>query len=652
MQFKHPEILYFIGFLLIPILVHLFQLQKFKKTPFTNVAFLQKIALQTRKSSRLKKWLILATRLLLLSAVIIAFSQPYFSTKKAEEKFHNFIYLDNSLSLNSNGEKGNLLQNAVKEIIENSSDKESYSLLTNFHFYKNINSEELKNTLLKLQPEANSTTIEDVLLKIKSSKSNEINTLNKVFILSDFQNNNKKNNIDFTNVNQSISFIKLISTKKNNLSIDSVFINNQNDIDISANVVIQNQGTEKKNISIALYNNEVVFAKQTFSIEENQKKTIIFPIQNQQRFHGKVNINFDDVFSFDNTFYFTLNSSKKINVLSLGSNHEFLSKIYTSNEFNFSRSTLQNINYKTVQKQDLIILNGLNELPILLTENLQKHLNEGKNLVVIPSTTIDISSYNSFFSALKIGRIQSNINDSLKITNINFKNPFFKNVFSKDVQNFQYPVVKNYYRTLFNTTSTLIDFENQQSFITKIATPKGNLFWSSSDLNIKNSNFINSPLVVPVFYNFGKLSATSPKLYYTVGETNFIDITTDLKKDEVLTIHNSSTSFIPLQQSYPEKAVLQTTDNPSANGLYTVNNRNNIIETIAFNYNKNESSIQFMNIRDLIKNNKNLHYSESITDVLKENKKNNKVTWLWKWFLALAIVSLIFEILILKFLKP
>jgi len=176
MQFKHPEILYFLGFILIPILVHLFQLQKFKKTPFTNVAFLQKIILQTRKSSTLKKWIILASRILLFTAIIIAFSQPYFSSKKAEEKQHTFIYLDNSLSLISKGEKGLLLQNSIKEIIENTSEKETYSLLTNSDFYEKINSIELKKVLLKLQTNASSRGLEEVLLKIKGSELNEINT--------------------------------------------------------------------------------------------------------------------------------------------------------------------------------------------------------------------------------------------------------------------------------------------------------------------------------------------------------------------------------------------------------------------------------------------------------------------------------------------
>nr|MBA3986579.1 BatA domain-containing protein [Flavobacteriales bacterium] len=64
MQFKHPELLYALFFLIIPILVHLFHLRKFQKTPFTNVKFLKKVTLHTRKSSQLKKWLVLTSRLL------------------------------------------------------------------------------------------------------------------------------------------------------------------------------------------------------------------------------------------------------------------------------------------------------------------------------------------------------------------------------------------------------------------------------------------------------------------------------------------------------------------------------------------------------------------------------------------------------------
>ena len=84
MQFKYPAVFYFLFVLIIPIVVHLFQLQKFKKIAFTNVQFLQKISLETRKSSRLKKLLLLATRMLCFLALLFTFSQPYFGDKKAE----------------------------------------------------------------------------------------------------------------------------------------------------------------------------------------------------------------------------------------------------------------------------------------------------------------------------------------------------------------------------------------------------------------------------------------------------------------------------------------------------------------------------------------------------------------------------------------
>jgi hypothetical protein len=81
MHFKHPEILWFLFLLIIPILVHLFQLRRFKKEFFTNVRFLKELSIQTRKSSKLKKYLLLATRLLLLAALILL-SRNRFSTLK------------------------------------------------------------------------------------------------------------------------------------------------------------------------------------------------------------------------------------------------------------------------------------------------------------------------------------------------------------------------------------------------------------------------------------------------------------------------------------------------------------------------------------------------------------------------------------------
>nr|WP_321540474.1 BatA domain-containing protein [Flavobacterium piscinae] len=47
--------------------------------------------MQTRKSSQLKKWLLLATRLLLLVAMIIAFAQPFLKPKTVKVVRMNYM---------------------------------------------------------------------------------------------------------------------------------------------------------------------------------------------------------------------------------------------------------------------------------------------------------------------------------------------------------------------------------------------------------------------------------------------------------------------------------------------------------------------------------------------------------------------------------
>ena len=649
MQFKNPEILYFLALLIIPIIVHLFQLQKFVKTPFTNVAFLQKIAQQNRKSSHIKKWLILATRMLLFTAIIFAFSQPYFSNKTANQKQHNFIYLDNSLSTNSKGKKGNLLQIAAQEIIKNVSKKDVYSLQTNSDFYTEITKPELKNILLNIKETAKKINLATVLLKFGSKTKNQINNLSKTILISDFQNNYIN---EFTNVTPSFSAIKLTSSVKSNLSIDSIYITNINATNFTLNVLIQNQGVAKKEVPVAIYNDKKLISKLTSSFDNDTKKTIEFKIKNQQEFNGKIVLNFSDTFGFDNVFYFAFKNDQKINVLSIGKKANFLSKIYTKNEFNFTQETVQNINYNSILKQQLIILNEVENISEILSKKIIEFSKNGGSLVIVPNEKLNVGSYNSLLKKLNIGEIQSKKTDSLKITNINFKHPFFKNVFSKKVTNFQFPIVKNYFPILSKKASKIISFENGISFISQIKNKNNNTYWVASSLDKKNSNFINSPLIVPVFYNFGKLSFKHKKLYYRIASENKIDVETKIEKDKVLKISNAKNSFIPLQQKFLNKVRIITKEQPLKPGFYAVLKNNDTILKLAYNYPKEESLLNFMDLNELKKQHKNITVSNSIADIFKEINKKNEVHWLWKWFLALAIVSLLLEILILKFYKP
>jgi hypothetical protein len=650
MQFKHPEIFYFLFVLLIPIIVHLFQLQKFKKIAFTNVAFLKKISLETRKSSRLKKWLILSTRLLAFLAILFTFSQPYFSNKKAEEKNHNFIYLDNSLSLNTNSSDGNQLKLAAQEIIKNSSNSDEYSLVTNDEIYTNITKNELDQLLKNIEFTSKKSSIQEKILEIESQKNTKTNTLYKNILVSDFQNIDKNKNNEFTNVNSAFLLAKTNFSQKNNVSLDSIFINNNSSEEISITLIVKNQGEAKENIPIALYNDEDLVNKRSFSIEKDNTRNIEFSIPKTNQFKGKVQITFNDIFLFDNVFYFSINTRKKTNVLSIGKDSNSFPNIFTEDEFNFTDFTIQNVNYNLIPNQQLIILNQVENIPNVLQNTIFQFVKDGGHLLIIPDQKIDIQSYNRLFAKFTSGTITRVQRDSLKITNINYQHPLYSDVFSKRVKNFQYPTVSLSYQNSFQGDA-IVSYENRKSFLQEIDNSFTNIYWFSSPLDVSTTNFSNSPLIVPTLYNIGQQSLKISKPYYTIQEESVIEINKKVGKDEILTISNAEESFIPLQQSFSSKVRLTTYDQPKKDGFYQIALKQDTLKTVAYNYSNKESILSFYNIKELERKNSNFKAYDSIEELFRDLNEKNEVQWLWKLFLTIAIVSLLLEILILKFFK-
>ena len=173
MQFKNPEIFYLLFLLLIPILIHLFHLQRFKKVAFTNVKFLKEIELETRKSSKLKKLLILLSRLLTMACLIFAFAQPYINNNEKKAIFQRIIYLDNSLSMQAKDKgSGDQLQINKNLLIDGLPENDlNYTLITNEKIQENLNYTTLKKALLAvnfhpIKKEINQVLLETSVLEI------------------------------------------------------------------------------------------------------------------------------------------------------------------------------------------------------------------------------------------------------------------------------------------------------------------------------------------------------------------------------------------------------------------------------------------------------------------------------------------------------
>lgn len=642
MQFKHPEILYFLFLLVIPILVHLFQLRKFKTEYFTNVKFLKELVVQTRKSTKIKKYLLLASRLLLLAFLIFAFAQPFFKAKDSKNSSNElYIVLDNSFSMQAKGKKGELLKRAVQDLLENTPENANFSLITCSDNYWNTDIKSIQKELQNLKYSASSFQLENLLAKIKAHKS----AFNKDIVVITDAVGLQSNQIKKSKDDENLYFIISEAEKTDNIAIDSVFINQTMDNFYEIGVKMDAFGEDFKDIPIALYNNNKLVAKTLVNFE-SKSKTVNFTIP-KENFHGYVAIT-DNGLEYDNTYFFSISKPEKSNVISIGEPEKsaFLSKIYTAKEFNFSNSSLQSLDYNLIEKQDAIVLNELKDIPQALQTTLKSFVQKGGNVIVIPNAETSISNLNSLMANFGGIQFKSLGTTEKVISKINFNHPIFTNVFEKKITNFQYPNTKLSFE-ISNSGPQILDYNDQSSFLSGTKIGVATVYVFSAPINKINSNFQNSPIIVPTFFNMAQNAQKTGVTALIIDENQPFIVETLLGKDEIVTIKNESENFIPVQQILNNKVKLTFNDNPKEAGNFGIFSNQKIIENISFNYNRTESNLSNAN-PDAVSDFKEISNVNSIFDTLQTDRIDNQI---WKIFVILALLFVVIEILIQKFVK-
>ena len=640
MQFKYPELFYAFFLLLVPILIHLFQLRKFKTELFTNVAFLKHLKLKTRKSSQLKKWLVLASRLLFLAMLVFAFAQPFYSKFKQENlSKETVIYLDNSYSLKAKGQKGELFQEALQDLISKLPNSETISVLTNTEVYRNTTLKAIKNELLKTPFTANQIPYKSALLKASSLFSkNEESRKNLIFV-SDFQDNNVL--FDASKKGYQLDLVQLKPENTNNTFIDSIYIA-ESSINTKELVVKIGSKTNKEELlPLSLYNDNVLVTKSSITTKNGSETR--FTIPNTESFNGKISFN-DNNLAFDNDYYFSIKKQDFINVLEIKSAtaNDFLKRIYTKDEFVFTSVEQNQLDYSLIEKQNTIILNDLEQLPQSLISALLNFKTNGASIIVIPNKESNVTTYNTLLKNLNFGRLDVLNSTKKSITNINYAHPLYaKNVFEKQVKNFQYPTVNSFFNPTFNNTSSVLKFENNTPFLAS----KNNTFVFTASLNNGNSNFTLQNLVVPTFYNIALQSLPTQQLNYRIGETHNISINNQIDNDKVIHLKNGEFSFIPLQKKQKNNVILTTSELPEVAGHYKAQYVTNTLQTLSYNYNTKESVLRYHNLNAFD------NVSTNLSTVINSIQSDFKINALWKWFVIFALLFLCIEMLLLKFLK-
>lgn len=634
MQFTYPNVLWALLLLLIPIIVHLLQLRRFKKTPFTNVKLLQKVIAQSSKSQNLKKYLLLLTRLLLIASLVFAFTQPFLSENTASTERELVVYLDNSFSMEAPTNSGTLLSTAVQEFLERLPPESQFSLITNNVTIPETNLKFVQDPLLQIRPTPVQLNLEEIFLKANALFTSDTNVRKDLVIISDFQRSMALQNVTPPETID-LHAIQMTPESVLNISLDSAFISPVSSSTLELTVSLS--GMEDGSIPVSLYNNDRLVAKTAAEFNSSNQSTLSFTLPQDEKLLGRISI-VDNNLGYDNNLYVSLNLGEKVRVLTVNEAPvEFLERVFTDDEFELTSSTLEQLNFGAIDNYDLVVINQVRTLSQALRNTLNSFNNGGGSVLIIPSSDLDIASYNAFLASWDI-QIESLLTGDTRITTIAFNHPLFANVFEEKVTNFQFPSVSE--RLAVNTAlAPILAYQNGEPFLVG----RNGKFFFTAALDAENSNFKSSPLIVPTLYGIGKQSLALPELYYQLGSQVDVDVTVSLTADEILKIVQEEYEFIPLQQAFPNKVSLKFSEPPDRDGIFAILKDRDTLRYLSINYPRSESALVYEDIPQIFN-------IGSLESVFNEIENTGKVTALWKWFVILALVFILAEVLIQKFM--
>jgi len=249
--FQQASVLWALWLLAIPIVIHLFNFRRYKKIIFTKVDFLTQIEQSSQTGNVLKKRLILLSRLLALSALILAFAQPYIPLKSVNPRKGQTsvsIVLDNSYSMNLPGTEGPLLEGAKNRAraIVNASDRSSqFNIITadlNAEYLHFTNQATCLQWIDAIKITENSFPLKQ-LLSVQANSLKPYGNNGVAYCISDFQSAQTQNLM----ATESSIWIKVNGSNSGNFAIDSVALSNP--------IIQANQAIELT-IGVSNYSNE------------------------------------------------------------------------------------------------------------------------------------------------------------------------------------------------------------------------------------------------------------------------------------------------------------------------------------------------------------------------------------------------------------
>lgn len=679
--FVNPWLLLFGLAVAVPIAVHLFNFHKFKRVYFTNVSMLKQVIAQTKKQSRLRNLLLLAARVALVLLLVLFFASPFLKEKGdtlvGKGKNYVVICLDNTFSMQNQGSEGRLLDEAkrkAKEIVNQYKNSDEFLLLTSDmdgrterfvsreRFLQMLDEKGQIEITPCTQPDSYILKRAYTLLESKSSGSK------RCFFISDCQQKSFDASEFPRQEDVKTLFVPLQAQNISNIYIDSIGFDNPifgmaEPINMVARLVNSSK-EEAKGVSVKLFVSGKQVAVTSIDIPKQSSinTRISFSLEHKGINHCRLSV-LDSPVTFDDNFYFTLQTDKVISVLeingkSAAEGNKYLSRLFSqSSEVSFHQWSEQSIDYNSLTDYSLIILNELSQLTPSLTQALQRYRQKNGTILIIPAKEMDIPSFRNGMSALRIPSYSSMIPKENKVSVVNQQSRIYKGVFATKVDNMQMPKAEYYWS--FASLSpvskeSVMSFSTGEDFLVLSKENNSSVYLFASPLRENATDFVKQALFVPTVWNMALFAQVLWQPYYFLNTLQPIDISFIKDKDFAnvkvikLSTLNKHSSFIPQYINNNQRQCLMLHSSAKEAANYDIIGDDKVYGGLSLNYPRQESDLSFFSpsqIKALLKQNKLTNYGvlqtrrQRISSYFAKHDNSFLFSWIIFALLSIAIAS-------------
>jgi len=681
MEFLYPGFLYALAAIAIPVIIHLFNFRRFKKIPFTNVRFLRDIKVQTRSQNRLRHLLVLAMRLLAIAFLVLAFSRPYIPQSEDSQKEKEraiSVFIDNSFSMEGEGEAGPLLEVAKSRAVDlamayGATDR--FQLLT--HDLSGANQRFVSRTVFienVQQVEISSASQPaEVILERQEDLLNRAadDPAKEAFIISDFQKS--RFNPESFQPDSSISYglVHLKRSSPANLYIDSVWFQTPvrrvgQTEDLSIRIV--NTGTEYlEDVPMSLFLNDRKKAIGSFSIEPQSKTDTSLSFVHESAGLKGLKVEIDDFpIDYDDDYFVGYHVHDRLSVLSIrsagaGGATDYLRSVFgVDSSYAYQSTSIGNLDYASLSRNDLIVINELESVPGGLTREIIAFLGNGGSVWVIPAAEINRESYNELLSEINAGAFLPKVEQEIKVRSINAESALYRDVFESVPKNIDLPKTQSYYpisSSLQSAEEPLLPLPGGRSFLSAYRFGAGNVYLQAVPLSSDENNFSRHALFVATALRIGELSRSTDIQELKIGsESSFTLPFFALKGDEVFRFSDSESGIEVIPSFRNSEGRLSIFPGPEINrsGIYSLSAGDSTLARVGMNYERKESNLDSYGMEELkeslVGSNVFLYAGES-ESLSSQVERRSEGTELWKICLILALAFLLIESIILRFGK-